>query len=123
MRTNALGPLLVAQAFQPFLATAVAPRIINVSSSGGQLAEGADGWSPAYCISNTALNGATSQLSAAQPKVAVNSVCPGWIRTDMGGPNAPGTVEEGADGIVWLATDAPQNLTGKFVQRRKVIPW
>lgn len=123
MRTNALGPLLVAQAFQPLLAKAGAPRIINVSSSGGQLADGADGWAPAYCISKTALNGVTTQLAAVLPKFAVNSVCPGWVRTDMGGDNAPGSVSEGAQGIVWLATAAPQDLTGKFVQRRKVIPW
>jgi NAD(P)-dependent dehydrogenase (short-subunit alcohol dehydrogenase family) len=123
MRTNALGPLLLAQAFQPLLANSSAPRIINVSSSGGQLQDGADGWSPIYCISKTALNGVTSQVAAALPKFAVNSVCPGWVRTDMGGANATRSVEEGADGIVWLATEAPQHLTGKFLQDRKVIPW
>jgi len=69
------------------------------------------------------LNGVTSQLAAALPKFAVNSVCPGWARTDMGGPNATRSVEQGADGIVWLAAAAPQNLTGKFLQDRKVIPW
>jgi NAD(P)-dependent dehydrogenase (short-subunit alcohol dehydrogenase family) len=53
----------------------------------------------------------------------VNSVCPGWVRTDMGGANATRSVEEGADGIVWLAAEAPQTLTGKFLQDRKVIPW
>ena len=123
MRTNALGPILVAEAFQRLLAKSSAPRIVNVSSSGGQLHEGADGWSPLYCISKTTLNGVTSQLAAALPKFAVNSVCPGWVRTDMGGAGAPRSVEQGADGIVWLAADAPQNLTGKFLQDRKVIPW
>ena len=123
MRTNALGPILVAEAFQRLLAKSSAPRIVNVSSSGGQLHEGADGWSPLYCISKTTLNGVTSQLAAALPKFAVNSVCPGWVRTDMGGAGAPRSVEQGADGIVWLAADAPQNLTGKFLQDRKVMPW
>ncbi len=123
MRTNALGPLLVAQAFQPMLVKSSTPRIVNVSSSGGQLHDGADGWSPAYCISKTALNGVTSQLAAALPKFAVNSVCPGWVRTDMGGANATLSVVEGADGIVWLAVEAPQHLTGKFLQHRKVISW
>ena len=65
----------------------------------------------------------TSQLAAALPKFAVNSVCPGWVRTDMGGAGAPRSVEQGADGIVWLAAEAPQTLTGKFLQDRKVIPW
>jgi NAD(P)-dependent dehydrogenase (short-subunit alcohol dehydrogenase family) len=123
MRTNALGPLMVTEAFQPLLTKSSAPRIVNVSSSGGQLHDGADGWSPIYCISKTTLNGVTSQLAAALPKFAVNSVCPGWVRTDMGGAGAPRSVEQGADGIVWLAADAPQNLTGKFLQDRKMIPW
>jgi NAD(P)-dependent dehydrogenase (short-subunit alcohol dehydrogenase family) len=123
LRTNTLGALLVAQAFVPFLKRSDAPRIVNVSSGGGQLSDGADGWAPAYCISKTALNGVTVQLAAALPKFAVNSVCPGWVRTDMGGSNATRSVAEGAAGIVWLATDAPQNETGKFWRDRKVIPW
>ena len=123
MRTNTLGALLMAQAFVPFLQKSRAPRIVNVSSGGGQLAEGADGWAPAYCISKTALNGVTSQLAAALPKFAVNSVCPGWVRTDMGGAGATRSVGEGASGIVWLAADAPQTETGKFWRDRKVIDW
>ena len=123
LRTNTLGALLVSQAFVPFLRKSDAPRIVNVSSGGGQLTDGADGWAPAYCISKTALNGVTSQLAAALPKFAVNSVCPGWVRTDMGGSNATRSVLEGAAGVVWLAVDAPQNETGKFWRDRKVIPW
>src|SRR6266566_2195725 len=123
LRTNTVGALLVSQAFVPFLKKSDAPRIVNVSSGGGQLADGADGWAPAYCISKTALNGVTVQLAAALPKFAVNSVCPGWVRTEMGGENASRSVEEGADTIVWLATDAPQNVTGKFLRDRKEIPW
>jgi NAD(P)-dependent dehydrogenase (short-subunit alcohol dehydrogenase family) len=123
LRTNTLGPLLVAQAFVPQLQSSDAPRIVNVSSGGGQLADGADGWAPAYCISKTALNGVTSQLAAALPKFAVNSVCPGWVRTEMGGSNATRSVAEGAYGIVWLASEAPQEETGKFWRDRKVIPW
>lgn len=123
LETNTLGALRVTRAFVPLLAKSKAPRVINVSSGGGQLTGGADGWSPAYCISKTALNGVTSQLAAALPKFAVNSVCPGWVRTDMGGSNATRSVEEGADTIVWLASEAPQNLTGKFLRDRKEIPW
>jgi len=55
--------------------------------------------------------------------IIVNSVCPGWCRTEMGGPNAPRTPEEGASGIVWLATDAPTNVTGKFWRDRQEISW
>ena len=123
LRTNTLGPWLVAQAFAPLLKKSAAPRIVNVSSGGGQLEDGADGWAPGYCVSKTALNGVTVQLAAALPKFAVNSVCPGWVRTDMGGENANRSVAEGAATIVWLATEAPHDLTGKFVKDRKVIPW
>jgi len=123
LRTNTLGPWLVAQAFAPLLKKSQAPRIVNVSSGGGQLEDGADGWAPGYCVSKTALNGVTAQLAAALPKCAVNSVCPGWVRTDMGGEGASRSVGEGAATIVWLATEAPHDLTGKFVKDRKVIPW
>jgi NAD(P)-dependent dehydrogenase (short-subunit alcohol dehydrogenase family) len=123
LRTNTLGPLLVAQAFVPFLRQSESARIVNVSSGGGQLSDGADGWAPGYCISKTALNGVTVQLAAALPAFAVNAVCPGWVRTDMGGANATRSVAEGASGIVWLAAEAPQRETGKFWRDRKVIPW
>src|SRR5438034_7768868 len=123
LRTNMLGALVVSQVFVPFLKKSDAPRIVNVSSGGGQLIDGADGWAPAYCISKTALNGVTVQLAAALPKFAINSVCPGWVRTDMGGSNATRSVLEGAAGIVWLAADAPQDQTSKFWRDRKVIPW
>ena len=123
LETNTLGALRVTRAFVPLLSKSKSPRVINVSSGGGQLTDGADGWSPAYCISKTALNGVTSQLATALPKFAVNLVCPGWVRTDMGGQGATRSVEEGADTIVWLAADAPQKLTGKFLRDRKEIPW
>lgn len=123
LRTNTLGPLLVTQAFVALLRKSETPRVINVSSGGGQLTDGADGWAPAYCISKTALNGVTSQLVNALPGFAINAVCPGWVRTEMGGENATRSVSEGAAGIVWLATDAPQELTGKFLRDRKEIAW
>jgi NAD(P)-dependent dehydrogenase (short-subunit alcohol dehydrogenase family) len=123
LRTNTLGALLVSQSFVPFLEKSDAPRIVNVSSGGGQLADGADGWAPAYCISKTAVNGVTVQLAAKLPKFAVNSVCPGWVRTEMGGSSATRSIAEGASGIVWLACEAPQSLTAKFLKDRKVTPW
>jgi NAD(P)-dependent dehydrogenase (short-subunit alcohol dehydrogenase family) len=122
--TNTIGPLLVTQAFLPLLRKSPSSRIINVSSGAGQLTD-MDAWAPAYSISKTALNGVTGKLAAAlkAENIAVNSVCPGWVRTDMGGSEAPRSVEQGADTIVWLATEAPQSLTGQFVKDRKPIPW
>jgi NAD(P)-dependent dehydrogenase (short-subunit alcohol dehydrogenase family) len=121
-QTNTLGPLRVTRAFLPYLRKAREPRVINVSSGGGQLSEPST-WAPAYCLSKTALNGVTVQLAASLPGIAVNSACPGWVRTDMGGSAAPRSVEEGAAGIVWLAAEAPQSLTGGFLRDRESIPW
>jgi NAD(P)-dependent dehydrogenase (short-subunit alcohol dehydrogenase family) len=124
LETNTLGPLRVTQAFLPALLKSRQARIVNVSSGGGQLSDMGT-WAPAYCISKTALNAVTVQLANAlrEKNIPVNSVCPGWVRTDMGGPNAPRSVEEGADTIVWLVTEAPRSLTGKFLRDRKEIPW
>jgi NAD(P)-dependent dehydrogenase (short-subunit alcohol dehydrogenase family) len=122
-QTNTFGPLEVTQAFLPYLRQATAARVINVSSSDGQL----DGLSPdvpSYCLLKLALNGLTIMLAEAlqADRIAVNSMCPGWVRTDMGGPNAPRSVEEGADTAVWLADEAPQELTGRFFRNRQEIP-
>ena len=122
-QTNTLGPLLVTQTFLPLLLRSSAPRVVNVSSGGGQLSEGMGSWAPAYCLSKTGLNAVTALFAAALPNVAINSVCPGWVPTDMGGASATRSVEEGADTIVWLATDSPQELTGKFLRDRNQIPW
>ena len=80
---------------------------------------------PSYCLSKLALNGLTIMLAEAlrADRIAVNSMCPGWVRTDMGGPNATLSVEEGADTAVWLADEAPHELTGKFFRNRREIPW
>jgi NAD(P)-dependent dehydrogenase (short-subunit alcohol dehydrogenase family) len=79
----------------------------------------------AYRISKTALNAVTGILAAemAGSGVVVNSMCPGWVKTDMGGANAEREVAQGADTGVWLALEAPTSLTGKFVRDRKVISW
>ncbi|MFC5457778.1 SDR family NAD(P)-dependent oxidoreductase [Prosthecobacter fluviatilis] len=123
LNTNVVGTLRVSQAFAPLLAKSSAPRIINVSSGAGQLDGEPQAWAPAYCISKTALNMLTQQLTAALPQVMVNSMCPGWCRTEMGGSEAPRSPEEGADTLTWLALDAPHSLRGKFVKDRVVIPW
>ena len=122
--TNSLAPLCLGQTLAPLLRRSRAGRIINVSSGMGALSEMA-GDHAAYRISKAALNAVTGILAAElqTDKVAVNSMCPGWVRTDMGGPNAVRNVEQGADTAVWLALDAPQSLTGKFIRDRKVIPW
>jgi len=123
LNTNVVGTLRVCQEFAPLLARSSAPRIINVSSGAGQLDGEPQAWAPAYCISKTALNMLTQQLTAALPEVMVNSMCPGWCRTEMGGSDAPCTPDEGADTLTWLALEALHTLRGKFVKDRVVIPW
>jgi NAD(P)-dependent dehydrogenase (short-subunit alcohol dehydrogenase family) len=124
IETNALGALRVSQALLPQLLKSSAGRIVNVSSGAGQLSDMGT-WAPAYSASKTTLNAITCLLAAAlkDKSIAVNSICPGWVRTEMGGPNAPRSVEQGAAGITWLAADAPQNKTGLFWRDKEVIPW
>jgi len=123
-QANTFGPVEVTQAFLPYLRKSAAGRVINVSSGYGQL-EGLSPDVPSYCLSKLTLNGVTIMFSQALQAdgIAVNSMCPGWVRTDMGGPTATRSVEEGADTAVWLASEAPQHLTGRFFRDRKEIPW
>ncbi len=124
LETNTLGPLRLTQELVPLLTKSNAGKIINVSSGGGQLTDMSD-WAPAYSLSKTALNAITGMLAAAlrDNNITVNSICPGWVRTDMGSESAPRSVQQGADTVTWLATEAPSDLTGKFLRDRTVIPW
>jgi len=123
LETNALGPLHLAQNLVPLLKSGCSPRIVNMSSGMGALTDNYGGHA-AYRMSKTLLNAVTAILAAELTgTIAVNSVCPGWVKTDMGGRNATRDVAEGADTAVWLALDAPATLTGKFVRDHKVIPW
>lgn len=123
--TNTIGPMLVTQHFLPLLENSShAARVIHLSSKLAQLSTMAD-TAPAYSISKTALNALTRQQSAAlaDKNISVNAVSPGWVRTDMGGENADLSVQEGADSVVWLATEAPTTLTGTFIRDREQIDW
>jgi NAD(P)-dependent dehydrogenase (short-subunit alcohol dehydrogenase family) len=95
-----------------------------MSSLAGQLSDMGHGF-PAYRMSKAALNALTritaSELSGTGIKV--NAVCPGWVRTDMGGPDAERSVEKGAETPVWLATLDDDGPTGGFFRDRKPIPW
>jgi NAD(P)-dependent dehydrogenase (short-subunit alcohol dehydrogenase family) len=122
--TNVFGPLLLSQALVPLMKKNRYGRIVNVSSGQGQLSEMGAG-TPAYRISKTALNALTRVLAAELKGsgILVNSMCPGWVRTDMGGAGAPRTVEQGADTAVWLATLPDDGPTGGFFRDRKTIAW
>ena len=100
-------------------------RIVNLSSGGGSMTDHVGGWSPAYCISKTMLNGLTRHLAyeLSEYGISVNAVCPGWVKTDMGGKSAPVSVQKGAETPVWLATEAPSDMTGKFFRNKHEIDW
>ena len=123
METNLYGPLMMTRAMVPFLKKSDDPRVINLSSTMGQLSTMGAGYA-AYRISKTALNALTAiqAKELARESIMVNSMCPGWVKTDMGGSDAPGSPEEGADTAVWLAT-ADNLSSGKFFKNRKEIDW
>jgi len=124
LETNTFGPYLLIQTLAPLMKQSGGGRIVNMSSGMGQLSDMNGEW-PGYRISKTALNALTrifaEELRA--DNIQVNSVSPGWVRTDMGGPNAPSTPEEGADTAVWLAIHPDGGPTGGFFRDRKSIPW
>lgn len=122
--TNALGAFRVSQALIPALCKSGHARIVNVSSGLGQLSS-MQGEYPGYRMSKAALNVLTRVLSAElkESGVLVNSVCPGWVRTDMGGPSAHRSIEQGVFGIVWAATLPDDGPTGGFFRDASQIPW
>ncbi|MDR7418342.1 MAG: SDR family oxidoreductase [Armatimonadota bacterium] len=122
--TNLRGPLLLCQGFAPGMRRQRYGRIVNVSSGSGQLSTMTDD-APAYAMSKAALNALTRLVAdaLAGSNVLVNSVCPGWVRTDMGGRHAPRSVEQGVETIVWLATLPDGGPTGGFFRDRKPIAW
>ena len=124
LQTNTLGPVEVTQAFLPLLRRSAAARIIHISSAYGQMA-GLSTMAPGYSLSKLALNGVTRLMAETlrDEGIAVNAISPGWVRTEMGGPQADRSVEEGASGIVWLALEAPQSWTGRFLRDGKDLDW
>jgi NAD(P)-dependent dehydrogenase (short-subunit alcohol dehydrogenase family) len=122
--TNFFGPLQLCQALVPLMKKNGYGRIVNVSSGMGQLFDMGNS-SPAYRVSKTALN-ALTRIVAAEVKgsnILINSMCPGWVRTSMGGRGAPRTVEQAADTAVWLATLPDDGPSGGLFRDRKPIPW
>jgi NAD(P)-dependent dehydrogenase (short-subunit alcohol dehydrogenase family) len=122
LATNLLGPFLLCQALVPLMRGE--GRIVNVSSGMGQLSEMGGGW-PAYRASKAGLNALTRIFAhdLAGTRIKVNAVCPGWVRTDMGGPNAARSVEEGVATTVWLATLPDDGPSGGFFRDQRPIPW
>lgn len=122
--TNTLGPWRMCQTFIPLLRKSEHARIVNVSSESGALTV-MGGGTPAYSVSKVAMNALTRMLASElrTSRILVNSVCPGWVATEMGGPNAPRSVEEGAASVMWAATLPDDGPTGGFFRDGEPIPW
>jgi NAD(P)-dependent dehydrogenase (short-subunit alcohol dehydrogenase family) len=122
--TNTLGAWRMATAFIPLLRRGPHGRIVNVSSESGSLSV-MGGGTPAYSVSKAALNALTRMLAdeLRADRVLVNSVCPGWVATEMGGAGAPRTPAEGAAGIVWAATLPDGGPSGGFFRDGRPLEW
>lgn len=125
MATNLRGPFLMCRAFAPLLRAGGWGRIVNVSSGMGAFDGGLDGGHPAYRVSKAALNALTKNLAheLQGSGVLANAMCPGWVRTRMGGDGAPRTVEQGADTALYLAALPENGPSGRFFRDRREIPW
>ncbi len=123
--TNLRGPILLAKHGLELLLERDGGRVVNVSSTGGQLSGDADRWRGVYSLSKSGVNGLTVQLDAAygDDGLIANAASPGWVQTDLGGPEAPQTPAEGADTPAWLARFAPGAPGGLFWEDRSVIEW
>jgi len=132
MQTNFYGPLLLCQKCLPLMRINGYGRIVNISSTLGSLAEMADPdseysavQSPAYRFSKNALNGLTAMFASQVrgENILVNSACPGWVKTDLGGLRAPLSPKQGADTPIWLATLPDDGPCGGFFRERNRVPW
>ncbi|NEQ27728.1 MAG: SDR family oxidoreductase [Microcoleus sp. SIO2G3] len=123
IETNTIGAWRMCQAFLPLLRQSQHGRIVNVSSEAGSLASMGNS-APAYSVSKAALNALTRQLAAELKGsgILVNSVCPGWVATEMGGAGGR-PIPDGAAGIVWAATLPDDGPTGGFFRDGKRLPW
>jgi len=122
--TNLFGAVRMCREVVPLMKKVRHGRVVNISSGLGQLHQMGEG-SPAYRVSKASLNALTRTLAAevAGSGILVNSMSPGWVKTDMGGDDAPRSVEEGADTAVWLCLLPSNGPTGQFFRDRKPIPW
>jgi NAD(P)-dependent dehydrogenase (short-subunit alcohol dehydrogenase family) len=124
LQVNTIGPMRVINAMLPLMERVEDARIVNISSGMGQLSE-MGGNDPGYRISKTALN-AMTRIYAAEldaERFSINALCPGWVRTDMGGSNADLSLEQGVDTAIWLATSEEARHSGGYYRERELIDW
>jgi len=122
VQTNLIGPIMMIQSFSDLLKKSTNGIIVNFSSVLGSLSEMSSGM-PSYKITKSALNAVTKICDSELQDIKVNSVHPGWVKTDMGGEEALLTIEESVPGIIWAATLDKDGPSGKFFFNKQEIPW
>jgi NAD(P)-dependent dehydrogenase (short-subunit alcohol dehydrogenase family) len=123
LRVNATAPLELIHSLLPSMIKRQYGRIVNISSGWGSFDEGLTG-PISYSISKATMNALTKNISKDLPKnVLINSMCPGWVKTRMGGSNAPRTPAEGAQTAVWLVNLPAAGPSGEFFRDQKNIGW
>lgn len=124
LETNTMGPYRLMREMIPLMLKNGYGRVVNVSSGLGSF-NGASTNCPAYCVSKAALNMLTNLFAqeVRGSNIKVNSVCPGWVKTDMGGASAPRSIEEGIAGIIWAATLDDNGPNGGFFRDGKPLEW
>ncbi len=123
IQVNVMAPYILTKALVPGMQNRNFGRIVNLSSGWGSFSEGLAG--PAsYSISKAAINGLTVTLAKElSGDVTVNSMCPGWVHTRMGGEAAPRTPEQGAETAIWLASQDAGGPNGQFFRDKTPINW
>ena len=123
-RTNTLGPWILAAAVVPLMRRNLWGRIVNVTSEMASL-ERMTASGPCYRVSKTALNAVTRVLAdeLVGSGILVNSLSPGWVRTEMGGPEAPRSIEQGCASILWGVDIGDDGPNGGFFQDGEPLPW
>lgn len=125
MAVNVRGPALLAKYAMPHLLAGEGGRVVTLASGMGALGETQSRGSPAYRVSKTAVNGLTAYLHGeyGDRGLLANAVCPGWVRTDMGGEDASRPVEAGAETPTWLCRFRPGSPAGRFWRDEEIIAW
>lgn len=127
LETNVIGALHCSQLLVPLIKRRGKGRVVNVSTELASMSEMQMGSTVAYRSSKAALNAMTVLLAKEMekefPEILVNAACPGWVKTALGGPDAPRSPDEGADTIVWLATLPEGGVTGGLFRDRAPYPW
>jgi NAD(P)-dependent dehydrogenase (short-subunit alcohol dehydrogenase family) len=124
--TNLFGPALLAQALLPNLKSGQKKQILNISSELGSIAQNWPGFSYAYCASKAALNRITAQMAKELKRdgITVTTFCPGWNKTDMGGPGATLQPADSVAKLIAIFDRLTPADSGKFIRQDSgVIPW